>query len=36
MPAAFIQPDFEFVKEWALIHKIDIGASNEDIVSNEK
>jgi hypothetical protein len=22
MPA--VQPDFEFVKEWALIHKIDI------------
>ena len=36
MPAAFIQPDFEFVKEWAVIHKIDIGVSNEDIVSNEK
>jgi long-chain acyl-CoA synthetase len=27
MPAAFIQLDFEFIKEWAVIHKIDIGAT---------
>jgi long-chain acyl-CoA synthetase len=25
MPAAFIQLDFDFIKEWAVIHKIDIG-----------
>jgi long-chain acyl-CoA synthetase len=36
MPAAFIQLDFDFVKEWAVIHGIDIGASNESIVSNVK
>jgi long-chain acyl-CoA synthetase len=35
MPAAIIQLDFDFIKEWAVIHKIDIGATN-DIVSNEK
>jgi long-chain acyl-CoA synthetase len=36
MPAAFIQLDFDFIKEWAVIHGIDIGHSNEAIVSNEK
>ncbi|PKH68542.1 long-chain fatty acid--CoA ligase [Flavobacterium sp. ALD4] len=36
MPAAFIQLDFDFIKEWAIIHGIDIGDSNESIVSNEK
>lgn len=34
MPAAFIQPNFEFVKEWAKIHKITIGDSNAEIASN--
>jgi long-chain acyl-CoA synthetase len=36
MPAAFIQPSFEFLKEWAKIHSLDIGVSNEDIISNQK
>ncbi|QZK90717.1 long-chain fatty acid--CoA ligase [Flavobacterium sp. CHNK8] len=36
MPGAFIQPSFEFIKEWALIHKIELGSSNEAIVANEK
>jgi long-chain acyl-CoA synthetase len=36
MPAAFIQPNFEFVKEWALIHKIDIGKTNQEIATNPK
>ena len=36
MPAAFIQPNFDFVKEWAKIHKITIGSTNKEIVSNEK
>jgi long-chain acyl-CoA synthetase len=36
MPAAFIQPSFDFVKEWATIHKIAIGTSNEEIISNSK
>jgi long-chain acyl-CoA synthetase len=34
MPAAFIQPNFEFVKEWAKIHKIVLGDSNNDIITN--
>ncbi|KLT71417.1 MULTISPECIES: AMP-dependent synthetase/ligase [unclassified Flavobacterium] len=34
MPAAFIQPNFEFVKEWAKIHKITLGGSNSEIASN--
>jgi long-chain acyl-CoA synthetase len=36
MPAAFIQPSFDFIKEWAVIHGINIGKSNEEIISNEK
>ncbi|MBP2284700.1 long-chain acyl-CoA synthetase [Flavobacterium sp. CG_23.5] len=36
MPAAFIQPNFDFLKEWAVIHGIDIGKTNEEIISNEK
>ena len=36
MPGAFIQPNFEFLKEWAVIHGIDIGKSNEEIIANEK
>ncbi len=35
MPAALIQPDFEFLHEWAQRHKITIPA-NSDIVLNEK
>lgn len=34
MPAAFIQPNFEFVKDWAKIKGINIGTTNEEIVSN--
>ncbi len=36
MPAAFIQPSFEFIKEWAKIHSIEIGITNEEIISNAK
>ncbi|MGZ9733774.1 AMP-dependent synthetase/ligase [Flavobacterium sp. GNP002] len=36
MPAAFIQPSFDFIKEWGVIHGIDVGKSNEEIVTNEK
>ena len=36
MPAAFIQPSFDFIKEWANIHKISIGKTNEEISSNQK
>lgn len=34
MPAALIQPNFEFVEEWALRKNLDIGSSNEEIVKN--
>ncbi|MBO9583860.1 MAG: long-chain fatty acid--CoA ligase [Flavobacterium sp.] len=34
MPGAFIQPNFEFVKEWAKIHKIAIGTTDAEIASN--
>ncbi|MFY7758808.1 MAG: long-chain fatty acid--CoA ligase, partial [Flavobacterium stagni] len=34
MPAAFIQPSFEFVKEWAKRHHDSIGTSYEEIASN--
>lgn len=36
MPGAFIQPAFDFVKEWASRHKIEIGSTNEEICSNPK
>ncbi len=36
MPAAFIQPNFQFVKEWAAIHHIIIGESNSEISANPK
>ncbi|MDI1317157.1 long-chain fatty acid--CoA ligase [Flavobacterium sp.] len=36
MPAAFIQPNFEFVKEWAKLHKLNIGTTNQDIISNRE
>lgn len=34
MPSAFIQPNFEFVKEWAKIHKITLGSTNAEIAAN--
>ncbi|WP_309641368.1 long-chain fatty acid--CoA ligase [Flavobacterium sp.] len=36
MPAAFIQPSFDFVKEWAKIHNIEIGTTNQEIITNPK
>lgn len=36
MPAAFIQPSFDFLKDWAKLHQIEIGNSNEEISSNPK
>tara|TARA_R110002012_G_scaffold322108_1_gene555901 strand:+ start:6081 stop:7853 length:1773 start_codon:yes stop_codon:yes gene_type:complete len=35
MPAALIQPDFDFIKNWAKIHKIEVG-TNEELVVHEK
>lgn len=34
MAAAIVQPNFEFVKEWALRHDLDIGKSDAEIASN--
>lgn len=34
MPAALIQPNFEFVEEWAKRKNLDIGTSNADMISN--
>lgn len=36
MPAAFIQPNFEFVRDWAKIHQISLGDSNEELCANQK
>ena len=35
MPAAFIQPNFEFVKDWAAHKKINIGTTNQEIATNK-
>ena len=32
MPAAFIQPNFDFVHEWAKRKNLDIGTTNEDMI----
>ncbi|AWI26201.1 AMP-dependent synthetase/ligase [Flavobacterium pallidum] len=34
MPGAFIQPNFEFVKEWARLHHINIGSTHKEIANN--
>ncbi len=36
MPAALIQPDFEFVREWARRKHIEVGPSNADLINNEQ
>lgn len=36
MPAAFIQPNFEFVKEWALRKNYTIGTTPTEIVQNQQ
>ncbi|RPE00788.1 long-chain fatty acid--CoA ligase [Aureibaculum marinum] len=36
MPAALIQPNFEFIKEWAKRKNLTIGSSNQEISSNPK
>ncbi|MBF04381.1 MAG: long-chain fatty acid--CoA ligase [Flavobacterium sp.] len=35
MPAAFIQPNFEFIKDWANRKNISIGSTDKEIASNE-
>lgn len=34
MPAAFIQPNFEFIKDWASRKNLNIGTTNEEIATN--
>ena len=36
MPAAFIQPNFDFIREWEELHGIEVGKTNEEIISNPK
>ncbi|WP_291118861.1 AMP-dependent synthetase/ligase [Flavobacterium sp. UBA6135] len=36
MPAAFIQPNFDFVREWAKRHQVIDIATNEELVNNPK
>ncbi|MBC7494359.1 MAG: AMP-binding protein, partial [Flavobacterium sp.] len=36
MPAAFIQPNFEFLKDWAKRHAIKNVATNEELIANPK
>ena len=36
MPAAFIQPNFDFIKEWERLHEINIDKTHEEIISNPK
>jgi long-chain acyl-CoA synthetase len=36
MPAAFIQPSFDIIREWAKKHQEDVGDLNEEIASNPK
>ncbi len=35
MPAAFIQPNFDFIKDWANRKNISIGNTNEEIAANQ-
>ena len=36
MPGAFIQPSFEFLAEWSQRKGINLGATNEEIIQNER
>ncbi|MEN9322886.1 MAG: hypothetical protein RL699_666 [Bacteroidota bacterium] len=36
MPGAFIQPSFDFVREWAKLHQISVGDSNQDLIQNQQ
>ncbi len=35
MPAALIQPNFEYIKEWCDREEIDLGSSNEEIIASQ-
>lgn len=36
MPAAFIQPSFDFIKNWGELHQIELGKTNEELILNAK
>lgn len=36
MPAAFIQPDFEFIKDWGKLKNHDLPSSNKELVKNNE
>lgn len=36
MPAALIQPSFDFIREWEKIHGIEVEKTNHDVISNPK
>ena len=36
MPAALIQPSFDFIREWEKIHGIEVEKTNQDVISNPK
>ena len=36
MPAAFIQPNFAFLREWAHRKHIDVGTTNEELIENKE
>jgi long-chain acyl-CoA synthetase len=36
MPAAFIQPNFDYIRDWATKNNIDLGDLNEEIISHPK
>ncbi len=36
MPAAFVQPNFDFITEWAKRHEINLGDKKNEIVTNQK
>ncbi len=36
MPAAFIQPNFAFIREWATLHNVTLGPTNADISADPK
>ena len=35
MPAAIVQPNFEYIAEWSEKEKLDLGATNEEIIASE-
>jgi long-chain acyl-CoA synthetase len=36
MPGAFIQPNFEFIREWEKLHSIEAEKTNKELISNPK